>query len=330
MLPFFSECKAQAPCKVLFIGPAGAGKSTIINVLFNNQVNADAMSRPAGTGDTTSGQTGFFTTYYDLPDYAYTDSIGLGDPRFQPEDVMDSLKSVLEMASVGYNKIYICLQYGRIPTDTRKYIELITTVFGKRVLKWSSLIFTRCNDQTMTKEKFLMKNSGDADIVEIVNRVNTVIFGDNMADTDPELEKVLCQRRKDFLDRIKRDLDETASAELFRLKKQSLIARARKVMKIYFGSHAKVNSILSDVRSFALAVAAAMQSSKYRYYFGECTICLDGVTDENQPIITQCSHVYHKACLKKWVRRNPDNSCPVCRTRFDNPEKFYENLVGKI
>ena len=328
MVLFFVESERHVTRRVLIIGPAGAGKSTVINVLINNKVDAEAMARPAGTGDTTSGQTAFFTTYYDFPDYAYTDSIGLGDPRFRPEDVMDSLKSVLKMASVGYNKIYICLQYGRIPTDTRKYIELITTVFGKRVLEWSSIIFTRCNDQTMTKEKFLTKNSEDADIVEIVNQVNTVIFGDNMADTDPEMEKVLCKRRRDFLDRIKRDLNETASAEVFRLKKRSLIARAQRVMRIYFGSHPKVNSILSDVRGFARAVAAAMQSSKYHYYFGECTICLEDVTDENQPIITQCSHVYHEDCLLGWIRNNRGHSCPICRTRFDSSQTFYKNLVG--
>ena len=327
-LLFFVESERHVTRRVLFIGPAGAGKSTIINVLINNQVYAEAMLRPAGTGDTTSGQTAFFTTYYDFPDYAYTDSIGLGDSRFRPEDVMDSLKSVLKMASVGYNKIYICLQYGRITTDTRKYIELITTVFGKSVLKWSSIIFTRCNDQTMTKENFLRKNSADTDIVDIINQVNTVIFGDNMVDKDPEIEKLLCKRRRDFLDRIKRDLDETASAEIFQLKKRSMIARAQQMVRMLFGSNPKVSSILSDIRSFAQTVAATMQSSKYHNYFGECTICLEDVTDEKQPIITQCSHMYHEACLLRWIRDDRSPSCPVCRTRFDNSQKFYESVVG--
>ena len=312
---------------MLFIGPAGAGKSTIINVLMNNQVDSEAMSRPAGTSDTTSGQTAFFTTYYDFPNYAYTDSIGLGDPRFQPEAMMDSLKSVLKMASVGYNKIYICLQYGRISADTRKYIELISIVFGKRVLEWSSIIFTRCNNQTMTKESFLRKNSADTDIVDIVNRVNTVVFGDNMVDTDPDMEKVLHQRRKDFLDRIKRDLDETASTEVFQLKKRSMIARAQQMVRLIFGLQPKANNILSDIRDFARAIAAAMQSSKYRNYFGECTICLEDLADENQPVITQCSHMYHEACLLGWIRNNPDHSCPVCRTRFDDTQKFYESVI---
>ena len=285
------------------------------------------MKTPAGTDDTTTGQTTFFTTYHDFPDYAYTDSIGLGDPRFRPEAVMDSLKSVLKMASVGFHKIYICLQYGRIPTDTRKYIELITTVFGKSVLDWSSIIFTRCNDQEMTKENFLRKNRADTAIVDIVNQVKTVIFGDNMVDTNPEMEKVLHQRRKDFLDRIKQDLSETASTEVFRLKKRSMIARVQQMVKILFGSQTKANSILSDIRDFARAVAAAMESSKYRNYFGECTICLGDLTDENRPVITQCSHVYHEPCLIGWLRKNPDHSCPVCRTVFDNSQKFYERVV---
>lgn len=295
---------------------------------MNNKVDVEYMSSPAGAGDTSTGQTAFFTTYYDLPDNAYTDSIGLGDPRFKAENVMDSLKSVLKMASTGYNKIYICLSYGRITTDTRRYIDLITAAFGKSVLQWSSIIFSRCNDQAMTKEKFLIKNSDDTDIVEIVKQVNTVIFGDNMTDEDPEMERVLHKRRKDFLGRIKHDLDNTASKEYFRLHKRKLIARAQNIVKILFGSFPKVTSIVNDIKSFAQAVATAMQATNYHNYFGECSICLEDVTDEKKPIITQCSHVYHEGCLMQWIRESPGKQCAICRTQFDVSSNFYITLTA--
>ena len=288
------------------------------------------MKAPAGADDTSSGQTAFFTTYYDLPDYAYTDSIGLGDPRFKPDNVMDSLKSVLKMASSGYNKIYICLSYGRITADTRRYIDLITKTFGKSVLNWSSIIFSRCNDQTMTKEKFLIKNNEDANIVEMVRQVNTVIFGDNMTDEDPEMEHVLHKRRKDFLFRIRQDLDNTASKEIFQLHKRTLITRAQAIVKILFGSFPKTNSIVNDIKSFAQAVAAAMQSPNYRNYFGQCSICLEDVTDENKPVMTQCSHVYHEACLMQWVHRSSGKECAICRTIFDVSTNFYIILADDV
>ncbi|CAF0828321.1 unnamed protein product [Adineta steineri] len=105
-------------CRILFVVPTGVGKSTLINILINNNVNEDSMVRPAEVNDTSQGHTSFFITYYDFPNNAYADSIGLGGNRFKPEDVMHSIKLILKNSSVGYNKVYICIQNGRISSDT--------------------------------------------------------------------------------------------------------------------------------------------------------------------------------------------------------------------
>ena len=41
-----------------------------------------------------------------------------------------------------------------------------------------------------------------------------------------------------------------------------------------------------------------------------CPICLDG-KDENLTT-THCGHIFHKPCLKRWMRIKP--TCPVCRS----------------
>lgn len=293
---------------------------------MNNGVSKYDMSHPADAGNTAAGQTAFFTTYYNFPDYAYTDSIGLGDNRFDTTDVMKSLKSVLKNASIGYNKIYICLQYGRVSIDTRRYMELITTMFGDKVLQWSSVIFTRCNDDEMTKEKYLDENHNDRDMVELISRVKSVIFGDNMTDTKAKMEEMLRERRQDFLLRIKQDINDTSNSQYFQLPKKNLLTRTTKLVKLLFGSTPKVTAIVNEIKSFAQAVARAMQSSKYRYNFGECSICSENITDENKPIMTHCSHVYHEACLLDWFRRKPDKDCPICRTKFDQKPDIYVSL----
>jgi predicted GTPase len=61
--------------RFLFVGPTGVGKSALINILFNDYVKKSSLLQPAGTS---AGSTACFTTYYDFPDYALTDSIGLG------------------------------------------------------------------------------------------------------------------------------------------------------------------------------------------------------------------------------------------------------------
>ena len=314
--------------RILFIGPTGVGKSTLINTLINDNVTAESMSSPAGAGDTSHGQTSFFVTYYDFPNISYTDSIGLGDNRFQPEDVMLTLKSIIKNSMVGYNKIYLCIQYGRISSDIRGYIDLITTIFGESVLQWCSIIFTRCNDRTMTKELYLRKNKEDANIVGTIDKVQTVLFGDNMIDDDADVEAILRKRRQEFLVRIKQDIDETAKSEYFQVKTDNLLERIFKIFQIIFGTYGKLHSVASEVRNVARAVVDSMHSSRFANFFGTCSICTEDVTDENQPVITKCNHVYHKKCIDQWIEKNNVKSCPICRAEFNNPEnKFYSDLT---
>ena len=42
---------------------------------------------------------------------------------------------------------------------------------------------------------------------------------------------------------------------------------------------------------------------------GECSICLDTLTEQQTTII--CQHTFHSECIGKWLQIKP--SCPVCR-----------------
>ncbi len=41
-----------------------------------------------------------------------------------------------------------------------------------------------------------------------------------------------------------------------------------------------------------------------------CSICLEDLKDE-KCVILSCEHIYHKDCIKKWLKKN--DSCPNCR-----------------
>ena len=47
-----------------------------------------------------------------------------------------------------------------------------------------------------------------------------------------------------------------------------------------------------------------------------CAICLEDLN--KNVIITPCSHKFHYACLKKWIK----NSCPLCREKIH--DRFYQ------
>ncbi len=61
-------------------------------------------------------------------------------------------------------------------------------IFGKKILKWCTIIFTHCHDQNMTKERYIELNKHDTYIIDIINSVQNVIFGANM--TDDEMESI--------------------------------------------------------------------------------------------------------------------------------------------
>ena len=44
---------------------------------------------------------------------------------------------------------------------------------------------------------------------------------------------------------------------------------------------------------------------------GGCIICFYNMYD-NDILALPCSHIFHKACIKKWLGKNPH--CPICDT----------------
>jgi len=183
----------------------------------------------------------------------------------------------------------------------------------------------------MTKEKYLLKNSEDANVIGIINQVKTVIFGDNMIDQDPEMEIVLRKRRTGFLDRVKQDLDQTANMEYFKLQPISLFEQIRRIIQMFCATFEIDYTVAGDIKDFAKAAAMSIQPSIYSNYFGECPICIEDMIDENQPVITQCNHVYHQVCLEKWIHENNDKNCPICRTKFDKSgTTFYTLLTADV
>ena len=43
---------------------------------------------------------------------------------------------------------------------------------------------------------------------------------------------------------------------------------------------------------------------------GDCPICYEEVT-KGTSTTTRCKHVFHKACLERWMEEKP--TCPMCR-----------------
>ena len=56
-----------------------------------------------------------------------------------------------------------------------------------------------------------------------------------------------------------------------------------------------------------------------------CSICLDSTDNtktKNFKLVTNCCHIFHKKCLKRWLTTDYKKHCPVCRTKLLNYHKY--------
>ena len=44
--------------------------------------------------------------------------------------------------------------------------------------------------------------------------------------------------------------------------------------------------------------------------YKECVICLENMKYNEDLIMINCSHIYHKECIQQWLNRN--SICPLC------------------
>lgn len=72
-----------------------------------------------------------------------------------------------------------------------------------------------------------------------------------------------------------------------------------------------------------------------------CSICASDVVakhadqiDDEEPVVTQCGHHYHKGCLNEWVNESAmsnSNQCPACRAELCAPrQRAPMSYVGQL
>lgn len=320
------ETKARRRIKrFLFIGPTGVGKSTLINILFNDDVRPWSLLQPASTSESSAGVTACFSTYYSIPDCALTDSIGFGDNRFTKKETITMLKAVVKNSMVGYNKIYLCLRYGRVANDIRYYIDLLVAIFGKKILKWCTIIFTNCKHRDMTKESYLAKNQSDSYICGIINDVQNVIFGDNVTDEDPDMEKVCLKKRQALLNALKDDV-QNSSTEYYLFSPDNIFEWMRTILDVIMSKSVReIQTYFQEIQVLSGTISTLMINQNFANYYGQCTICFEDMWDKDS-IFTTCGHIFHKDCIDRWLKEKAKN-CPICRASLDRSDAFLTSLA---
>lgn len=56
-----------------------------------------------------------------------------------------------------------------------------------------------------------------------------------------------------------------------------------------------------------------------------CNICFDRIVEQDQAVLLNCTHRYHKSCIDRWFQVGRRTRCPVCRQQ---PEWIAFNFNG--
>jgi hypothetical protein len=232
------------------------------------------------------------------------------------------LKAVVKNSTVGYNKIYLCINYGRISSEIRYYIDLLTVIFGTEILKWCTIIFTHCHDQEMTKEKYIELNQQDTYIIGIINSVQNVIFGDNMTDDDDEMESILTKRRQRLLDSLKQDI-QNSDTDYYSPRPENLTEWILSILNMIISKPVQqLKTSFEEIQRISGTVANLMTHQKFANYYGQCSICLDDMWNTDSTF-TKCDHIFHSTCINGWLNSKTKN-CPICRSPSDKTDSFFD------
>ena len=56
----------------------------------------------------------------------------------------------------------------------------------------------------------------------------------------------------------------------------------------------------------------------------KCIVCLDEMKDEEEVILLDCNHFFHKKCIETWFK-NCSNKCPICRVEIAKGVPDFRN-----
>ena len=329
--------------RFLFVGPTGAGKSKIVNCCYNRKIDPQSLSSPADVCevDRLIGKTSSISNYVDQSERkVYVDTVGYGDVRFKTnmESFLLFFRELICYASIGYNWLFLVLRYERLTEDILVYVEMLEQLLGENALARCTIVFTHCKVKNMNRNKCITTNEDSQRIVHMLEKAHSVIFGDMDTFEDPDFDVEMCdlvsrhqaKRRQLLMEQLLERIDNTDDSIL--TIHESWFHSYWTSFKQYIGyCIEKVFGRSNELSKRHQLAIALKREIPVTIFYESCCICLELIVEiwdtEPKSCMTQCGHIFHYECLKKWF--NEKKQCPNCRTDLRNlPERVLGKRIG--
>ena len=168
----FFTCRHKSvkmPKKILLVGIAGNGKSTLGNCLVNQRAEMhNITSTPFDTSDGASGCTQLFQEARNN-DFIVLDTVGFGDPKFKGKDILEELKKALKKVDHTIDCVVYVFKKNRFTNEAVRFFKAVQEDIFKGKLKNNSILLI-----SNAEDGWLDKQKGNAEICVALENCNNV------------------------------------------------------------------------------------------------------------------------------------------------------------